>query len=203
MSTVDMPETEVKSAVDVANAIVRDAKAAIQDALNAPFATIVGGLPDAIKAALLDENGPAVVHSAQYAPTRKNETTLTVILNTGQEDGWQPDGATFNSATVIARGSEKLTRYDRILRDMCAIRGGTIGTIAFAPTLDDNGFRKGAAGSFGRIRRALDAAYMRLPQKDRNRVDTDFRVVANDMNAANASTVEGYVMVRITGFRVK
>jgi hypothetical protein len=173
--------------------------AEIQPETEAPVLNTGATLPADVLAAFNADAPAATLATLTYAPTRKNERALTVLAAIGQSDEWTPvrtADATYTLRNVPKNKSQALLA----LEDGCKIRGGTILALDF-------GYKEGQYGfpvpNFTGLKNALDRAFFLLPESDRRRVDTDYRILANDQNAENVKDVAGYILVRIKGYRVK
>lgn len=187
-------------AATILNAPVQDdskpADVPFSETLNAQNAAT---LPVDVLAAFQTATPAATLATLRYQPTRKNERALTVTAAIGQADEWTPvrtADATYTLRTVPKTKTQALAA----LEDGCKIRGGTILALDF-------GYKEGQYGfpvqHFTPLKSALDKAFFLLPEADRRRVDTDYRILANDQNADNVKDVAGYILVRIKGYRVK
>lgn len=200
MATVDMPvQNGTVSSVELPSPAENEKS---NDAPAAPRHTFKGtqdgkSIPDALADALLADDPSARVVALDYESSRKNGRTVKTILAVGQTDGWTP--ALSSEAThKIARGKE--TEYTRILRDACAIRGGTVVAVSIGYKPDALGFR---IYNPAPVRAGLDKAFFQMTDEDRRRIDTDYLILPNDQQADDYDEVSGYFLVKIRGYRVK
>jgi hypothetical protein len=173
--------------------------AEIQPETEAPVLNTGATLPADLLAAFNADAPAATLATLTYAPTRKNERALTVLAAIGQSDEWTPV-RTADATYTLRSVPKNKTQALQALQDGCKIRGGTILALDF-------GYKEGQYGfpvpNFTGLKNALDRAFFLLPESDRRRVDTDYRILANDQNAENVKDVAGYILVRIKGYRVK
>lgn len=162
---------------------------------------ILVNLPDDVRAAILS-NAPTAgsVMLAATGGTKNRPVTRSFGITFGQPDEWTPV-RTAESTHRIGSAARKLTEFDEMLTAALAVRGGTVLYVPFSYKHDSMGFPQ---PDYSKTVRGLEAARTRIVKlDDRKRAVSDLLVMANDQNADDASTVAGYVLLRITGYRVK
>lgn len=196
MSTIDMVIASVNgNATMPRNPVADDIDATLNTGPAHTFQT-TATLADDVIANLLSDNPTAGVVTLPYSSTRKNGAGITVRASVANGDDWRP--VAFLTAHGVTNG--KATEYDAIMTDGAAIRGGTILAIEVGYKVDTMGFRQHNAAP---IVAGLRKAFFRQDAANRNRIDTDFRLMANDQQAKDYATVAGFILVRIKGYRFK
>lgn len=186
--------------IDLANAPV------LPEKTNAPvlYLTTDSDVPDAIRAAMVADSPELTTTTLKYASSKKNAPALMVTFAIGAQDTWTPT-RDHESTHRIGSAAAKSNEYDAALLDGLQVRGGTVLAFAFGYKTDGLGFQ---APNYRPTVAALEKAFFRTPEKlhgsnARSRIDTEYRLLANDQNAPNVKDVAGYILVRIKGYRVK
>jgi hypothetical protein len=155
-------------------------------------------LPADVRTAIMADRPDTTVQTLQYTASKGG--AVTVIMALGVAESWTPAAAPFGQH-VVGAAAGKRNEYDDILADLLAVRGGAVFALPFGFKADKMGFRR---PDYSKIVGGLEKASFRiLDRHASNRIDRAIRVVANDVNADDASTVAGYVLIRATGYRVK
>lgn len=168
------------------------------------FLTTDTDVPDAIRAAMVQDAPELVTTTLKYASSKKNAPALLVTFAIGAQDTWTPT-RDHESTHRIGSAAAKSNEYDAAILDGLQVRGGTVLAFAFGYKTDGLGFQ---APNYRPTVNALEKAFFRAPamlngSQARSRIDTEYRLLANDQNAANVKDVAGYILVRIKGYRVK